>query len=102
MSGVCQSYIENKQQATIRIKSLRQPDYEKTTDSFKVEITTANDNAIADVTENVRFTPSRGYIETTTDAEVKTVQEPTKVSFELIPQHAIYLRDNPEIIVTFP
>lgn len=33
---------------------------------------------------------------------MKVVQEPTKVSFELIPQHAIYLVDNPEIIVLFP
>lgn len=52
--------------------------------------------------EKFTFTPERGSIKTETDAEMKIVQEPTKVSFELIPQHAIYLSDNPEIIITFP
>lgn len=36
LQGVCRTYIENNQQATIRIRSLRQPNYEKTTESFRV------------------------------------------------------------------
>ena len=35
-------------------------------------------------------------------AAMLTVQETTMVSFELVPEHAIYFGDEPEIIVEFP
>lgn len=54
------------------------------------------------VSEKVTFTPLRGAIQASTSADVRIVQEPTKVTFKLVPQHAIYLEDNPEIIITFP
>ena len=73
LSGVCQIYIENKQQATIRIKSLRQPNYEKPTDSFKIHITTALDESIAMADTGLQFTPQRGEIQTKSDAEMKVV-----------------------------
>ena len=88
--------------ATIDIQSLRQPDYEKTTDSFKIFITSKDDHFIASVEQKVTFTPLRGSIAATTDAKVKVVQESTMVIFEISPQHAIYMDDEPEILVEFP
>ena len=54
------------------------------------------------VDENVTFTPERGGLEASTDAPIKIVQDATTVSFEIIPEHAIYKDDLPEILIEFP
>ena len=54
------------------------------------------------VNEKVTFTPQRGSIVTKTEAKIKIVQELTMVMFELTPEHAIYMKDAPEIHVEFP
>lgn len=41
--GACEEYIDNNKIATIDIKSLKQPNYEKTTDSLQIFITNAKD-----------------------------------------------------------
>jgi hypothetical protein len=41
-------------------------------------------------------------VSVSTDAAHKTVQELTDVMFEIIPEHAIYMSDNPQIDVEFP
>jgi len=57
LTGACKEYIENDKVATIEINSLRQPNYEKTTDSVQIIITTKDDYFVANVTEKVTFTP---------------------------------------------
>ena len=86
----------------IDIFSLRQPNYEKTTDSVRIYVTGANDSSIAMVEENVTFTPERGELAATTDAGIKIVQESTEVIVELSPEHTLYLADQPEAHVEFP
>lgn len=100
--GVCENYVDNNMVATIDIMSLRQPNYEKTTDSVQVFITSENDQFIAMGDEKMAFTPSRGSIELYSDALIKVVQESTMVRFELTPEHAIYVVDDPVIDIEFP
>jgi len=62
LKDVCGEYIESNKVAIIIIKSLRQPNYEKTTDSITIEITTKPDITgvgapIAKVDQKVTFTP---------------------------------------------
>ena len=54
------------------------------------------------IDQKVTFTPLRGDLQTKTDATVKVVQESTKVIFEVVPEHAVYTADKPEIVVEFP
>lgn len=48
------------------------------------------------------FTPHRGTLKAKTTALLKVVQENTRVAFELVPEHAIFVDDKPEIIIEFP
>ena len=100
--GACDTYIEDNKVATIYITSLRQPNYEKTTDSFRIFIDSEKGDRIAKVDQKVTFTPQRGSLTMQNKAAMLTVQETTMVSFELVPEHAIYFDDEPEIIVEFP
>ena len=72
------------------------------TDSLEIYITSEDGGYIAMVEDDVTFTPLRGEIATIVDATVKTVQESTMVVIELIPEHAIYLEDEPVIEIEFP
>ena len=54
------------------------------------------------VDEKVTFTPERGGLKATTSAPIKIVQDATTVSFEIVPEHALYKDDLPEILVEFP
>ena len=85
LEGACPYYVVNNNVATIEIFNLRHPNYEKETDSLSIIITSATNAPIAMVDEGVTFIPERGSMLATTDALNKTVQEPTKVTFELIP-----------------
>lgn len=55
--GACDTYIDNNNVATIDIRSLKQPNFEKTTDSVQIFITTKKDQYIAMVDQKVTFTP---------------------------------------------
>lgn len=79
-----------------------QPNYEKATDSVKINIDTEDGRSIAYIQQGVTFTPFRGVVKVSTDAAHKTVQELTDVMFEIIPEHAIYSSDSPQIDVEFP
>ena len=79
-----------------------QPNYEKPTDSVKISIDTEDGLPIAYIQQGVTFTPFRGVVSVSTDAAHKTVQELTDVMFEIVPEHAIYMSDNPQIDVEFP
>ena len=100
--NVCESYRDNNMEGTILIYSLRQPDYVLETDSFMVEITSVDGDRIAKVDEGVTFTPTKGILDATTDASIKTVQEETDVIFEILPEHEISLANEAVIEVEFP
>jgi len=77
LDGACDGYIEDNMVATIYIKTLRQPDYEKTTDSFRVFIDSFRGDRIAKVDQKVTFTPSRGSLIVSNSAAWLIVQETT-------------------------
>ena len=98
----CATYIEDNNVATIQLFSLIQPNFEKATDSVKIRIDTVNDEYVAKIEEGVTFTPFRGEVQVETSATNLIVQEKTDVIFELVPQHAILIKDEPEILIEFP
>lgn len=57
---------------------------------------------MAHVDSGVTFLPFRGPIEMSSIPKTYTVQTPTKISFELRPEHVIRVEDKPELIVEFP
>ena len=71
--GACETYVERNVVATIYIRSLRQPNYEKTTDSVRIQIKNSFGDRIAMVDKKVTFTPSRGTLQAKTDAFIKVV-----------------------------
>ena len=102
LNGACETYIEDNKVATIYMRQLKQPNYEKTTDSFRIFINSGNKSNIAKVDSGVTFTPLRGSLEMSNSVSLTTVQEPTKVTFQLVPEHAIYFNDDPAIVIEFP
>ena len=72
---MCRDYINNNMVATIEIRNLVQPNFEKETDSVTIEIRDKSNSAIARVDKGVTFTPLRGELTATSSALVRTVQE---------------------------
>jgi len=69
----CQDYRENDKVGLIYISQLKQPRFEKATDSVKIHINTADGDKVAQIESGVTFTPIRGDITTTGVALVNIV-----------------------------
>lgn len=98
----CRDYRENDKAALIYISQLKQPKYERATDSVKVYIDTASGDKVAQIEAGVTFTPIRGGIHTLGSAANNIVQAQTTVAFTLQPDHIIYKNDAPQMVVEFP
>ena len=86
MRKSCKAYIQKSKVATITIKSLRQPPYEKETNSFRISITTESEDLIAKVDDGVTFTPLRGKIQgVSVKPKINIVQDETKVDIIMSP-----------------
>jgi hypothetical protein len=75
---------------------------ERTSPSFKVSISTAGGEQIATIDEGITFLPRRGEATATGVANNPIVKEETSINFALTPEHLIYSRDNPTIMITLP
>lgn len=77
----CQDYRENDKIGVIYISQLRQPPFEKETDSVIITINAADGGGVAKVDKLVTFTPIRGEIEASGEATNKVVQSKTNIEF---------------------
>ena len=100
--AACDAYQENDKVGLIYISQLKQPMYEKATDSVRIHIDTAEGFKVAQIENGVTFTPIRGDIQASAIAANNVVSAQTMIAFEIQPKHIIYKSDSPQMVVEFP